>query len=504
MRATHSAAERDPFRAPREYLEETLAWLAAADAPTDHSELEDGLKVRGDEVMRLAYQAHLDRLSAAERKDVTRGDKPAGVTVRSRTRQLESTFGRVRFRRLAWKPKGTPARYPLDERLNLPADVYSHPLRRRTAEEARRGSWEQAIETVDGTTAAHVPKRQAEEITARAAKDFEAFYAELAPANDAASANALLMLSTDGKGIKMRPESLRDATRKEAEAEAAAVGAVRGDPMAEKKLRKHDKRMAVVTAVWDQERHVRTPAEVVDNLRRDRGPSPEKKAQRAAAPKPQNKRVWATVEKDMASGIAEMLDEAKRRDPNNSRTTVVLVDGDDRQSRLVQEEARARNVRITIVLDVIHVLSYLWKAGFALCKHNEAMAAAWVATYLFKLLTRPAEDVAAGIRQCATLRGLTLKQRRPVDRCAEYLHDNGLYLRYGEFLANGFPIATGVIEGACRHLIQDRLGITGARWNLAGAEAILRLRALHSSGDSDAYWAYHLRRESMRNYASAA
>ncbi len=160
-------------------------------------------------------------------------------------------------------------------------------------------------------------------------------------------------------------------------------------------------------------------------------------SKRAAAPKPHNKRVWANIEKDMTSSIAEMFDEVQRRDPSNSRTKVVLLDGDDRQSRLVQEEARARNVRITIVLDIIHVLHYLWQAGFALCKRNEAMATAWVATYLFKLLTRQPEDVAAGIRQCATLRGLTLKQRGPVDRCAKYLHDNGLYLRYGEFLAQG-------------------------------------------------------------------
>ena len=273
-RATHPAAVSDPFRAPREYLDETLAWLASADAPTDHSELEGGLKVRGDAVMRLAYLAHLDRLSALERKDAAQREKPEGVAVRSRTRQLESIFGRVQFRRLAFKAKGTPARYPLDERLNLPADVYSHPLRRRTADEARRGSWDQAIETVDRTTAAHVPKRQAEEITVRAAKDFEAFYAERVPANDAASANALLMMSSDSKGIRMRPGSLRDATRKEAEAEAAAVGAVRGDPMAAKKLRKHDKRMAIVTANREQERQPRTAEQIMADL--DRSPGHKK------------------------------------------------------------------------------------------------------------------------------------------------------------------------------------------------------------------------------------
>ena len=73
-------------------------------------------------------------------------------------------------------------------------------------------------------------------------------------------------------------------------------------------------------------------------------------------------------------------------------------------------------------------------------------------------------------------------------------------LQYDEYLAAGYPIATGVIEGACRHLVNDRFGITGARWGLQGAEAILRLRALRSSGDFDEYWRFHRRRELERNH----
>ncbi len=466
-RAAHPSWVRDPFRAARAEFDQMLEWLAGHDVPSDHSALENGLLERGYEVMRSAYQGHLDKLSEQERREARQHGTPEGIRVRSRTRQLESTVGRLQFRRLAYKTSGMPARYPLDERLNLPADVYTHPVRRRMSEEARRGSWQQAVASVDRTTAAHVPKRQAEEITVHAAQDFQTFYAERVPANDAVSENALLVLSSDSKGITMRPESLRDATRKEAE--EAAASAVRGDPMAPKKLRKHDKRMAVVTAVWDQERHVRTAEEVVDNLRRDREVSPKKA--KTAAPKPRNKRVSATVEENLPSAVAEMFDEAERRDPNHSRTAVVLVDGSDTQTSAIQQEARKRDMRISIVVDIIHVLHYLWMAGFALCKRNEASTAAWVASYLFKLLTRPAVDVVAGIRQAATLRGLTAKERRPVEKCAKYLHANGLYLHYAEFLANGFPIATGVIEGACRHLVQDRLGITGARWNLAGAEA---------------------------------
>ena len=66
----------------------------------------------------------------------------------------------------------------------------------------------------------------------------------------------------------------------------------------------------------------------------------------------------------------------------------------------------------------------------------------------------------------------------------------------------GAPIAKGVIEGACRHLICDRLDITGARWRLPSAEAVLRLRSLQSSGDFDAYWQFHEQEEARRNHAS--
>ncbi len=497
--ASHRMFERDALWQAREHFEAMATWLMGPEAPRGHAEVEEGLDVRGKELLRRMYQARLDAWFEEERMKAADAATPKGTTLRARSRQLESCFGRVRVRRLGHKVAGAPTRYPLDEQLNLPSELYSHPVRRRMAHEARRGSFEQATESVERTTAAHVPKRQAEQLTVRAAQDVDAFYAERAPiANDTRSATALQVLSCDSKGITMRPESLRDATRKEAEAAAAA--AVRGDPMADKKLRKHDKRMAVVTAVWDQERHVRTADDLVQTLRAPRSRSPQKRA----LPKPQNKRVTASVVKTQTTAIAEMFDEAERREPRHVQTTVVLVDGDERQLEAIREQARQRSMRLHIVLDVIHVLHYLWLAGLALCRKNEAKAEAWVVACLFKLLTRPALDVVAGIRQSATLRGLTSEERRPVETCAQYLLKYSQYIRYREFLAEGFPIATGVIEGACRHLIQDRLGITGARWNLPGAEAVLRLRAVHSSGDWDAYWTFHQQREAQRNYARAA
>ena len=89
-----------------------------------------------------------------------------------------------------------------------------------------------------------------------------------------------------------------------------------------------------------------------------------------------------------------------------------------------------------------------------------------------------------------------------MDDCARYLSNHSPYLRYDRYLAKGLPIATGVIEGACRHLVQDRMAVTGARWSLNGAEAVLRLRALRSSRDFDEYWTFHESCEYERSHQS--
>src|SRR5204862_4306916 len=106
------------------------------------------------------------------------------------------------------------------------------------------------------------------------------------------------------------------------------------------------------------------------------------------------------------------------------------------------------------------------------------------------------------IRRSATRRGLTAEQRKAADTCAGYLLNHTAYLRYHEYLAAGLPIATGVIEGACRHLVKDRMDLTGARWSLDGAEAVLRLRALRTSGDFDAYWRFHEQQDYRRNHVA--
>jgi hypothetical protein len=481
-----------------------VGWLGSDDVPPTAADIERAIAERGRELMRQLMQARFEVLHAQECVELARYGAPEGVGVRARKRHLETEFGRIRLWRNGWTEAGsTQARFPLDQQLNLPKKLYSHPLRERAADEARTGAWEQAVKRIDRFTGAHIPKRQAEEQTITAAQDFEAFYEQHAqPVNDTLSDQALMCGSHDAKGIRMRPEALRDATRKEAEVERA--GAVRGDPMAPKKLRKHDKRMATVSAVWEQEPHERTAKDIIDNLQRGPAAQRRKKARKQRAPRPQQKRLNASVVKGTSEGVAEMFDEFDRRDPNRCRTAIVLIDGEEHQQTAVFDEQRERERSLILVLDIIHVLSYLWAAGFALCRKNAVETEAWVVRFLFKLLTCPVESVIADIQRSVAARNLSAQQRKPVDKCIKYFTRNAFFMRYPEFLAQGLPIATGVIEGACRHLIQDRLGITGARWGLQGAEAVLRLRAIHSSGDWDAYWQFHEEQEARRNYATAA
>lgn len=492
----------DVFAGAREELEKLFAALTEAGA-CSHVILGRKITEGLAQVATRTLQGHLDALFEQERAEVQFWPRPTGSEVRARARELETEHARVTVRRHGLKLVGEKhASFPLDEKLSLPRELYALSLREHVADAAVEASFERSVERVDGATSGHVPKRQAEQEVVRAAVDFEAFY-EQRPrsANDTLSRHAFQVMSADSKGVTMLPEALRDATRKEAD--AAKKDTVRGDPMAQRKTRRSDKRMAIVTAVWEQEPHRRTAADVLIRLHRDpEGRSRQPRSKKA--PRPQNKRVAASVIKNNAEGVAAMFDEAQRRNPDGTRQNVVLLDGDEHQLANVNAEAKARGMPITIVFDIIHVLHYLWQIAQVLCVNDRKAADRWIARILKQLLTRHPLDVVATLRQTATNRKLTAAERADLESSLDYLRKNSLYIHYARFLAAGLPIATGVIEGACRYLVQDRMGITGARWGLDSAEAVLKLRAVRTSGDWDDYWRFHLESEHARNYPGKA
>ena len=300
----------------------------------------------------------------------------------------------------------------------------------------------------------------------------------------------MLVLSCDGKGIVMRADALRPA---------AAAAAATATPKLATRLSKGEKRnrkpMAEVGAVYDITPAVRTPADILPTT----GGSG---AEPAPGPLTTNKWLVASVVDNATSVVAQIFAEAQRRDPTHTRTPVALVDGNNHQINRITAQARARDVPVTIIIDFIHVLEYLWKPAWCFFAEADPATEAWIQHKARAVLTGRATRVAGEIRRQATKAGLAPPQRASADTCAAYLSNKARYLDYPTALANGWPIATGVIEGACRHLVKDRMDITGARWGLHGAEAILKLRAVRSNGDLGEYWDYHLSREKQRVHQS--
>src|SRR6266851_8073365 len=261
--------------------------------------------------------------------------------------------------------------------------------------------------------------------------------------------------------------------------------------------------MAELACVYDAAPVPRTPGEIIST------PAQKRKKEKVQAGKakgrgkpqePQARGKWltASVTDDIPAVIASAFDEAERRDPGHQREWVVLIDGNNTQIEAVTAEAARRGITVTIVIDFIHVLEYLWNAAWSFYDKGEPAAEEWVADQARTILAGTARQVAAGIRRRATTYGYSPAERAGADECARYLDNKKDHLDYATALKNGWPIATGIIEGACRHIVKDRMDITGARWGLEGAEAVLRLRALIASGDFAAYWRYHLRREHQR------
>ena len=460
-----------------------------------HDALEMYVIEKTREIAREMMQGHLELRAAAERPVRVVGDDGVRRDARrSSSRRLQLLVGEVEVPRLIYQAPGVHGLCPQDGALSLPRDSFSMGVRRRVAEEVSFGSFDHAVERIKTTTGAAIAKRQVEQLAQASTVDFEAFYT--AQVTEPEEDEQFLVLTFDGAGIIMRTEGLRDNTRREAEKSANEPKMwPERTKVGEKPNRK---RMAEAAAVFGIAPYIRTTEDVMGELSSIRLVAPEGQP---ARPRPVNKRTWASVEHDIGEVIEEGFLEALRRDPERRRRWVVVVDGQVHQLRAILLAAARHKVAITIVCDFIHTMEYLWKAAYCFHGAGSNEARQWVAHHAKLLLDgSDPSQVAAGMRRSATLR--RIEKRAAVDKCAGYIRKRRDYMRYGDALAQGYPIASGVIEGACRHLVRDRLDCCGARWSVAGAEAVLKLRSLTVSGDFDAYWQFHRDHEYARNHAS--
>ena len=459
---------------------------------------------QGRELLRGLVQLGLDgqaerevRLAAVTGADGVRRSRAE----RGHARPVVTRLGEVVVRRIAYRSgvKGAGSLFPRDAVLNLPPCGYSWALQRLAEMFARSGSYEQAREFVLAATGVSIGKRQLEQVTVAAAADAERFCQDpgrprdevVLPGTGEEGGLPPLVISADGKGVAMRPEARRSCAKAPGKrvrtfAKRAGTGEKKGC-----------KRMAETGCVFDvqpPDGPPRTPEEI---MTREPG-------EPARGPRAVNRWYTCDITASRAETIATLPGQAERRDPGRDRTWIALADGDNHQIEVFRAEAARRGITITITIDFIHVLEYLWKAAWCFHPPRDPAMEDWVITQALDILHGRVAGVTARIRQLARDHPPRpgSEHAKIIRTTLHYLDAKQSWMDYPRALANGWPIATGVIEGACRHLVQDRMGITGARWGLQGAQAILWLRAINASGDHHAYWNYHIQQEHQRNHLS--
>jgi hypothetical protein len=493
------AASADAVMAGLGPLVAGLARLAlAAGGAVTLAEMELAVSEQGREILRGVVQLGLDAQAAAEVRlaAVAGADGvPRARAERGHSLTVVTTLGAVRVRRIAYRSgvKGAGSLFPRDAVLSLPPCGYSWQLQRLAVMFARSGSYGQARELLLAVTGVSVGKRQLEQLTVAAAADAERFGQDR-PRQDGPRPEqglAPLVISADGKGVAMRPEARRRTS-------VAPGRRVRNFEHRRGTGEKGHKRMAETGCVFDAavpDGPPRTPESVMR-------PDPDPRA-RPAAPAAVNRWYACDITAGRDVTIGKAFDEAARRDPGRARTWIALVDGDIYQLGLVQAQAAARGVTVTILVDFIHVLEYLWKAAWCFHEPRDPAMEDWVTGQGLDILHGRVAEVTARIRQLAEDQPPKgTEHAKIIRKTLHYLQAKQPWMDYPTALASGWPIATGVIEGACRHLVQDRMGITGARWGLQGAQAMLWLRAIAASGDLDTYWTWHIQQEHQRNHLS--
>jgi hypothetical protein len=410
-------------------------------------------------------------------------------------RRLLTVFGRFEISRwvYAQRDKAKIEFAPTDQRLQLPASEASYLLQewdQLLAVDQAFGRVRDVIETI-----LRVPQSvdTLEHTNQQMAEAAPAFRESQGPV-DMTKEGALLVVTEDNKGIPMvRPVQEKPAGAHRTKGEKA-----------------NKKQMACIGCVYSVEAHVRTPEQLVATLFRDadRPKGPKEQPPQAQPPQAQNKRYWAELSRERAGEevrgqdlVFEQLQAeiATRRQPG--QVLVHLCDGQasletDRQTYLPSD---ANTVDI---LDLMHVLPRVWEAAYVFHHEGSVEASAFVRHHLTRILYGEVGSVIGVWRRRATLQNLTGAKKRNLRSICAFLEKNKHRMRYDEYLRLGCPVATGVIEGACRHVIKDRMERAGMRWKVPGAQAMLNLRTIYTNGDWAEYQDFRITMENEWLYAN--
>lgn len=403
-----------------------------------------------------------------------------------------SVFGELEIPRAYYWQKGYAGVFPLDAELNLPGRRYSYLLDQWLQGTIVEMPYAPSVSRFAELLQIPVSKLGQQTVAREAGAVFTEFYRQKPPF-DPETEGSLLGVQADGKGVRMIGREKPAVTQKEPKAR-------RGKGEKSGGLR----RMAVATADFTFHPVPRTPEEVVQVLMKEQVGQTERRPN-GPTTKPRealNVQVAASMA-GKPTAFQELAERVKRRDPQGEKRIVVFLDGEkalEEQLRTVFRQAGLEDRIEAVVLDIIHLMEYLWEAGTALYGEKAKERTVWVREHALAVLGGRVEELLEEMRRLLTQRTLRRTQAKVVQKVLTYLENHRHMMHYDRYLAEGYPISTGLIEGACGSLIKDRVDRSGSRWSAEGVQAVLNLRAVMKNGDWDAYWRYYMRAEHERLY----
>ncbi len=395
--------------------------------------------------------------------------------VGQRERSYVSLFGEVHVSRACYWRKGVGSHYPLDAALSLPRRSFSDWVQERVSQLSLLMPYGDAITVFSSWMGLELPKRSSEQMNVDHSEYMRAYY-EACPPPEAAPADSLLVVSADGKGIPM--------TRQDSPPPEARRG--RGQ-------NKTAKKEATVTAVYSIAPYLRCSDDIIRALLADYA---SETVPLPARPTPTNKQVFGTLA-GQAVAFEHLAAQVKRRDQPQFAQYVALTDGNRGLKQRVQQDLP----QFTLIVDIIHVSEYLWEAANALWGETHVMRERWMQDALRCVLEDDLDQLLNHLDY--HLPPLSQSKQSTLKKVGKYLRNNRDYMDYQTYLAQGYPIGTGVIEGACRHLVKDRFERAGMRWSKQGAQVMLNLRATYLNEDWDDFQRFRRHQAHQQRYHSS-
>ncbi len=473
----------------KDILEKIKQYIATEAQTKELHEIEEGIFHRLLGLGKSFLKEAVDKRGTGKTTEIVRNKDGKMVPFNNISKIVyKSIFGNIIIHRAYYWEYGKKGIAPLDKELNLPQSNRSYLLDKWIQSGVADQAYHKAIATIKDLLRISASKQAQEDTTRKISKDTDKYYKK---ADLLEEEGSVIVATSDCKGVAMvpkeRPEKPKPTTER------------RGKGGRKKGLRKD----SVVTSDYSINLQPRTPQDIIESLMLVNAENKPPKNKKSSKEKPKNKRVVATMN-GKEEAFKNLADRIKVRDPTEQKPLFLLIDGEKALEKGLVEEFKKRKWKKRIkgiCLDIIHVIEYLWEAGSSIYGEKNPQRAKWVRKKLLEILDNKTGYVIGGLRQYINKKkSLTTSKRKILEKVIRYFENHKHMMKYKDYLEEGLPIATGVIEGACGSLVKNRMDCAGMKWTKEGANAVLGIRAMKQNGYWEDYWEYFIEQERKRLY----